>query len=259
MGLISSQRGCSGEGKQRLKQGIRHLTWLLGTIRCEIGLQQHHRPGSKNAFHSLSNYGARLDQMDGVFLWDSGLWNHTRGCKALSKHIKTTDGIEIITGNLKASFSYSETRWRVCRGTSNYQGEKVHITWVLQSHPIIFCYFLTLAVCAFRTTFSCTSDRLINHSLNLTPGHLSFRSSSAVWMLLMMRAEDRAMFQLWPECVRVIWCPRFDPECGSFQPRSWNEISAAGRIWCQSGASTRWKRAGKMFLASVALLLPSDI
>lgn len=36
LGLIPSQWGCSEEGKQRLSQGICHLTWLLCSVCCSL-------------------------------------------------------------------------------------------------------------------------------------------------------------------------------------------------------------------------------
>ena len=76
MGPISSQWGCSGEGKQRLSQGICHLTWLLCSV-C-YGLEKESKTVAtpqalfQNTFHSLSDYGARLGEVDGALLKNQG-------------------------------------------------------------------------------------------------------------------------------------------------------------------------------------------
>lgn len=69
-GPISSQWGCSSEGKQRLKRGIRHLTWFLGTARLSLGTKSSRRLKLfQNTLHSLSNYRVCPNKLhDGVLV-----------------------------------------------------------------------------------------------------------------------------------------------------------------------------------------------
>lgn len=70
LGQISSQLGCTEEGKQRLNQGFCHLTWLLCSVCCSSEKKSKTVATREALFskasHSLSKYGARLDE-PGVF------------------------------------------------------------------------------------------------------------------------------------------------------------------------------------------------
>lgn len=108
LGMIFSLWGCSREGKQRLNQGICHLTWLLCSVCCSFEGKSKTLATLEalfqNIFHSLWNHSVWLVRLDSVLcvIYNRGTW-------------KTTDTATDLTGfwnfnrkNAHTSFGISE-------------------------------------------------------------------------------------------------------------------------------------------------------
>ncbi len=64
--------GMQWRGQTKVELGICHLTWLLCSVYCNLEKKSETvaTPEAlfQNTFHSLSNYGVRLDELNGVLL-----------------------------------------------------------------------------------------------------------------------------------------------------------------------------------------------
>lgn len=82
--------------------------------------------------------------------------------------------------------------------------------------------------------------------------HLLFTYVSRAPTLPVNEPKNRAASWLRPQSVRVIWSWCFDPDTNPSTPEVEMKSVPLVKIDVKAALTTRWKRAGKMFLARVA-------